>query len=65
VENPAAEPTGLVNLAVGPRWSEETNTTFARVVIVSDKAQTKKLRLGFSDRSRVYLNDQVLYGRSR
>jgi hypothetical protein len=56
-----AEPTGLVNLGVGPQWSEAANTTFARVVIVSDKAQTKKLRLGFSDRARVYLNDQVLY----
>ncbi len=56
-----AEPTGLVNLAVGPHWSEDTNTTFARVVIVSGKAQTKKLRLGFSDRARVYLNDQILY----
>jgi hypothetical protein len=57
----SAEPTGLVNLATGPEWSEQANTTFARVVIVSDKAQTKKLRLGFSDRARVYLNDQVLY----
>ncbi len=57
----AAEPTGLVNLALGPRWSEKDNTTFARVVIVSDKAQTKRLRLGFSDRARVYLNDQALY----
>jgi hypothetical protein len=56
-----AEPTGLVNLAVGPRWSEKDNTTFARVVIVSEVAQTKVLRLGFSDRARVYLNDKALY----
>ncbi|MBD0260124.1 MAG: hypothetical protein ICV83_30775 [Cytophagales bacterium] len=56
-----AEPTGIVNLAVGPQWTKEANTTFARVVIVSDRAQTKKLRLGFSDRARVYLNDQALY----
>jgi hypothetical protein len=56
-----AEPTGVVNLAVGPQWTKEANTTFARVVIVSEEAQTKKLRLGFSDRARVYLNDQILY----
>jgi hypothetical protein len=56
-----AEPTGMVNLATGPKWSKETNTTFARVVLVSDKAQVKKMQFGFSDRVKVYLNDQILY----
>lgn len=56
-----AEATGLVNLAVGPQWTKTENTTFARLVLVSDKAQVKQLQLGFSDRVRVYLNDQMLY----
>jgi hypothetical protein len=56
-----AESTGLLNLATGPVVSETNNTSFARVVIQSDKAQVKRLQLGFSDRARVYLNDQILY----
>ncbi len=55
------EPTGIVNLATGPKFAEATNTTFAKVVLISDKAQIKKLQFGFSDRAKVYLNDQLLY----
>ncbi len=51
----------MVNLATGPEMSETHNTSFARVVIQSDKAQVKRLQLGFSDRAKVYLNDQILY----
>ncbi len=55
------EPTGIVNLATGPKFTEATNTTFAKLIILSDKAQVKKLQFGFSDRAKVYLNDQLLY----
>jgi hypothetical protein len=57
----SAEETGILNLATGPAMTEENNTTFARLVIESDRAQVKTLQLGFSDRARVFLNDQVLY----
>lgn len=55
------EKTGLLNLATGPTWSKENNTTFARLIIESDRVQIKPLQLGFSDRAKVYLNDQLLY----
>lgn len=55
------EKSGLLNLATGPTWSKENNTTFARLIIESDQAQIKPLRLGFSDRAKVYLNEQLLY----
>ena len=58
--------TGLANLA---RINEinkkqKLNTAFARVVIESDRAQIKKLDLGYSDRVRVYCNDQLMYSGS-
>ncbi len=56
-----AEWTGIVNLATGPQMSKTNNMSFARVVIQSDQAQVKRLQLGFSDRAKVYLNDQILY----
>lgn len=56
-----AEQTGTVNLANGLQFSETTNTTYAKVVLLSDKAEIKKLQLGFSDRVKVYLNDQIIY----
>lgn len=55
------EPTGLLNLASVTPWSRERNTAFARLVIDSDREQTKKLDFGFSDRARVYLNDRLLF----
>ena len=36
-------------------------TAFARVTIRSDRAQTKRLDLGFSDRAVVFLNGRPLY----
>lgn len=56
-----AEQSGIVNLSTGPKWSATVNTVFAKVVLLSDKAQVKKLQLGFSDRAKVYLNNQILY----
>lgn len=37
------------------------NTVFARTVIRSDAAQTKRLDFGFSDRAVVHLNGRALY----
>ena len=55
------EKTGLINLATGPAWSKNDNTTFARVIIESEREQIKPLKLGFSDRAKVFLNNQLLF----
>ncbi|CCH57634.1 hypothetical protein BN8_p06832 (plasmid) [Fibrisoma limi BUZ 3] len=56
-----AEPTGRLNLARSVVWSSTATTTFARLLIDSEREQTKPLQLGFSDRAQVYLNDTLLY----
>ena len=58
----AAEDKGYANLARVAVRAGDDNTTFARVVIHSDTKQVKKLSYGFSDRARVYLNDQIITG---
>jgi hypothetical protein len=55
------ENSGLLNLAGTVEWSENTNATFVKIVIQSEKNQIKKLNIGFSDRVKVYLNNQILF----
>lgn len=58
------EATGIANLS---RWlplNEQSNTTFTRIVINSEREQIKEMKFGFSDRVRVYLNEQLLYAGS-
>jgi len=54
------ENSGLANLARISDFSQG-NTVFAKISIESESDQIKKLSLGYSDRVRVYLNDQLLY----
>jgi hypothetical protein len=56
------ESTGTLNLARAQGITQEKNTAFARITIHSERAQVKKIKLGFSDRIKVYFNDQLLYG---
>ncbi len=56
-----AESSGLVNLARESKLSEGQNTVFCKVTLTSDKSQTKKLQLGFSDRAKVYVNGRPIY----
>ena len=58
------ENTGLANLARLQGLDGERNTVFARVVIVSEVEQFKKVRFGFSDNVKVYFNGQLMYGGS-
>ena len=58
----SCEPSGLANLARLQGITREKNTVFARVTVVSEKEQIKQLQFGFSDRVKVYLNDQLIYG---
>ena len=58
------ETTGIANLSRLLPLNEQSNTTFARVVIDAEREQIKEVRFGFSDRVRVYLNDHLLYAGS-
>ena len=55
------EASGIANLARLVAIGEQSNTTFARLVINSEREQIKEITFGFSDRVRVYLNDRLLY----
>ncbi|MEM9885635.1 MAG: hypothetical protein AAF849_07065 [Bacteroidota bacterium] len=57
-----AESTGLANLASISKLEKERNTVFAKRTIEAEKAQIKPLAIGYSDRVKVYCNDQLLYG---
>jgi hypothetical protein len=59
--NGQAENSGLLNLAAIAEFTQTNNTVFAKLIIESDKAQIKKISLGFSDRVKVYLNNQILF----
>jgi hypothetical protein len=56
-----SEKTGLVNIATVTGFTKERNTVFAKVIIESDRAQVKKFIFGFSDRVKVFLNNQLLF----
>lgn len=57
----SVEDSGIANLARLHGVGEEGDTVLARVVINSDRQQTKRVRFGFSDRARVYLNRVLLF----
>ncbi len=61
----AAETTGITNLARVQGITEEKKTAFARVTLVSARAQVKKIRFGYSDVAKVYFNGRLLYGGQR
>jgi hypothetical protein len=55
------EASGIANLARLLALGEHGNTTFAKIIINSEREQIKEMKFGFSDRIRVYLNDRLLY----
>ena len=57
----AAEPSGLVNLAIANGIRDDRNTVWARTTIRADRARLLPMHLGFSDRVVVYLNGRALY----
>jgi hypothetical protein len=57
------ESSGLANLA-RLQGLKNGNTVFARLTIISDMAQVKRIRFGFSDKVKVYFNNQIVYGGS-
>ncbi|QDK80260.1 hypothetical protein EXU85_17285 [Spirosoma sp. KCTC 42546] len=56
-----AENSGQLNVSKIRKRSDDANTVFTKLTIMSDKPQIKKLDLGFSDRAKVYLNGRLLY----
>src|SRR6185436_3433296 len=56
----ATEHGGFANLArLYP--VTDSNTVFAKITLVSDKDQLKKLDFGFSDRVKIFFNNQAIY----
>lgn len=53
---------GMTNLARLEGIEDGKNTVFARTKIVADSDTIKQLKFGFSDRVKVDLNGQLLYG---
>jgi len=56
-----AEPAGITNLAQITDPGNGNNTVFARLTIQAERDQVKKLRFGYSDRVKVYVNDRLVY----
>lgn len=58
-----AEASGTANLGLISDFDQkERNTVFARITVESSVDQVKGLTIGFSDRAKVYCNDQILFG---
>jgi len=55
------EDRGYANLARVQGVAEGANAAMARITIAADKATTKTIRFGYSDRVKVYLNGTLLY----
>ncbi len=55
------EERGIANLARLAGVADGRNTVIASVTLTADHAMTARLRFGFSDRVRVYLNGRLLY----
>ena len=56
-----SEPSGLTDLARVNGLEDGRDTAFARAVIHSAAAVSRRLEFGFSDRVRVYLNGRLLF----
>ncbi|MCP4660566.1 MAG: hypothetical protein GY856_34635 [bacterium] len=57
-----AESSGVTNLARVQGAAEGADTVFAKVKIISERQQVKRVRFGFSDRVKIYFNDRLIYG---
>jgi len=56
-----ADDSGLVNLSKVNRWSPKRDTAIAQCTILSEHEQFKQLQFGFSDKIKIYFNDQLLF----
>ncbi|MES2772602.1 MAG: hypothetical protein V4722_00365 [Bacteroidota bacterium] len=63
-KNIQAEKTGIINISALGAIIDSANTVFAKLVVVSDKDQVKKLNIGYSDAIRAFCNGQLSYSGS-
>ena len=56
------ESSGLANLAKIQKLDDNKRCVFAQITITSEKDQIKRLEFGYSDRVKVYFNNQLVYG---
>ena len=56
------ENSGLANLSSLHAVDDKKNTVFAKININSNNEQIKLIKLGYSDRIKIYFNDKLLYG---
>lgn len=56
-----AEPSGMANIGQVNSRGKELTAALARITITSDKERTVRVRFGYSDLVRVYLNGRALY----
>jgi hypothetical protein len=59
-----SETNGVTNLGRLYGVDDAKYTVFAKLIIESEQDQIKKMRFGFSDEIKVYLNDRLIYGGS-
>lgn len=57
----AADASGMTNLAKVQAPQEKKDTTFARLIVNSESDQVKKINFGFSDKVKVYVNNQLMF----
>ncbi len=57
----SSESTGLANISKANALGKGKNTAFAMVTLTSDRAQSKTIAFGYSDRVCVFLNNRLLY----
>ncbi len=57
----STERSGVANFSRLYKKDRQNNTVYARVLITSDKEQVRKLQFGYSDRIKIFFNDQLLY----
>jgi hypothetical protein len=60
-KNLPAEASGLANLSRLSAVSDSTSTALAKITVVSDKEQIKRLDIGYSDRIKIYCNGNAIY----
>jgi hypothetical protein len=57
----SAEQGGILNLASVPMEITGKNTRFARLKVNSDRAESRLLKIGYSDSARVFVNGELRY----
>lgn len=55
------EPNGILNIARHARWTRENNTVMASFNLDAGRPRRARMRFGFSDKVRIFVNGALLY----